>query len=69
MIGGPGKETTSFTKVIQGPGEAFWDFLQRLGSAVNRATSDPETRQSLAEIFAFEGANTECKRAIRLLKA
>ena len=42
---------------------------QDLGSALNRAISDPETRQSLIEILAFESTNTECKRALRPLKA
>jgi hypothetical protein len=40
-----------------------------LGSALNGAISDPETRQSLMEILDFENVNTECKRATRLLKA
>jgi hypothetical protein len=61
MIEEPGKKSTSFIKAIQGPTEAFTDFLQRLGSAVNRAIADPETRQSLTEILAFENGNTECK--------
>lgn len=37
------KKSTSFTKIIQGSAKAFTEFLQRLGSAVNRAISDPET--------------------------
>jgi hypothetical protein len=32
---GEGGESTSFTKVIKDPAEAFADFLQRLGSSVN----------------------------------
>jgi hypothetical protein len=39
-----------------------------LGSAVNRAISNPQTRQAI-EILAFENANTECKRVIEPLKA
>jgi hypothetical protein len=40
-----------------------------LGSAVNRATSDPETRPSLIIILALENANTEYMTAIKPLKA
>lgn len=69
ILGPEGKESTTFTKIIQGSGEAFTEFLQRLGSAVKRDILDPETRQSLIEILAFKNANTKCMRAIRLLKA
>lgn len=54
-----GWESTSFTKAIEGSGEAFTEFLQRLGSTVNKAILDPKTRQSLIEILAFESANIE----------
>ena len=63
------EKSISFTKVIQDFEEAFTGFLQRLGSAVDRAITDPETKQSLIEILAFENANTECKRVIKPLKA
>ena len=64
------KKSTSFTKIIQGSAKAFTEFLQRLGSAVNRAISDPETRYLLIKkILTFESANTKCKTAIRSLKA
>ena len=67
--GGAGSKSTLFTEVIQGSGEAFTEFLQRLGSAVKRDILDPETRQSLIEILAFENANTKCEGAIRPSKA
>ena len=38
------KRSEPFTKIIQGPKEAFTDFLQRLTSVVNRMVSDPEVR-------------------------
>ena len=56
-------------KVIQGTVDTFIDFLWRLDSAVNTAILDPETRQSLIEILAFENTNMEYKRATRPLKA
>jgi hypothetical protein len=50
MIEEPGGKSASFMKVIQEPTETFTNFLHRLGSAVKRAISDPETRQLLIEI-------------------
>ena len=43
----------SFTKVIQGPMEAFMDFLQRLTSAVNRMILNSEARQIMIKISSF----------------
>lgn len=64
-----GKRFESFTKIIQGPKEAFNYFLQRLTSVVNRIISDSEVRKILIEFLAFKKANLECKWAIRPLKA
>lgn len=61
-----GEKSTSFAKIIQGSGEDFTEFLQRLSSAVK---PDPETRQSFTKILAFENANTEYERIIKPLKA
>lgn len=65
----PGKSSESLSTIRQGPKEAFTDFLQRLTPAVNRIASDPEIRQLIIEVLAFEKANSECKRVIRPLKA
>lgn len=64
-----GERSESFTKIIQGPNEAFNDFLKRLTSAVNRIVSDSGVRQILIKSLAFENANSDCKRVIRPLKA
>lgn len=64
----PGERSTSFTKIAQGSGEAFTDYLQSLVSAINKAVSDPDVRQMVIEILAFENGNNECKRVIRPLK-
>lgn len=40
----PGGQSTSFTKVIHGPGEAFIDFLQ-IRFSYKQTKSDPETRE------------------------
>ena len=64
------EKSTSFTKIIQGSGEAFTDFFfQRFISAVNKAISDPDAKQVLTETLAFENANTKCEKVIRPLKA
>ena len=41
----PGKRTVSLTKASQSPGELYADFWQRLSSAVQRATADPDIRK------------------------
>ena len=64
----PGKKSTSFTKIIQGSGEGFTYFCQRLVSSVNKVVSDPDERQVLIETLVYENANTECKNDIRPLK-
>ena len=64
-----GKRTESFTKNIQGPKEAFTDFLQRLTSGVNRIVSDSEVRQILIKSLTFDNADSESQRVIRSLKA
>lgn len=56
-------------KIVQGSGEAFTDFLQRLVSAVNNAMSDPDEREVLIVTLSFENANTKCEGVIRPLKA
>lgn len=40
-----GKKSESFTKIIQGPKEAYTDILQRLTSDINRIVY-PEVRQN-----------------------
>lgn len=65
----PRIRSTSFMKIVQGSGEAFTDFLQRLVSAVNNAMSDPDEREVLIVTLSFENANTKCEGVIRPLKA
>lgn len=57
-----------FTKIIQGSGTAFTNFLHRLILAANKAISDLEARQMVIETLAFENLNTEHKKVIRALK-
>ena len=64
-IGEMGKKIESFTKVMQGPKEAFVDFLQRLTSAGNRMLPNSETRQIIIESLDFENANSLCKKTVK----
>ena len=68
-LGQRGKKIEAFTKVIQGPKEAFRDLLQRLTSALNRMIPNSEARQKINEFLALENDNSLCKRIIRPLKA
>ena len=54
----PRKKSTLFTKIIQGSGETFTEFLQRLASAMSKTISDHATRQVLIETLAYKNANT-----------
>lgn len=45
--------STSFTNIVQGSGEDFTDFLQRLVPALNKAVSDFDT-DMLIETLAYE---------------
>lgn len=60
----PRKKSTSVTKIIQGSGEGSADFLQRLVSAVDKATSDPDRRQVLIETFVFENTMPNVKKLL-----
>ena len=42
--------------------------LQRLVLAVNKAISDPDTKQVLIETLAYENVNSEYTKVVRLLK-
>lgn len=47
------KRSESFTKIIQGPKEAFTDSFQRMTSAVSRILSDSDIREILIKSLAF----------------
>lgn len=53
----------SFIKIMQSPRETFTDLLQRL-----TAILDPDEKQILIETLAFEYANADYKKFLRLLK-
>ena len=57
-----GKKLESYTRLTQGYGEPYTDFVQRLIKALITGVTDPEARQIVLESLAFESANLECKR-------
>ena len=58
------KENLSYTKILQGPNEAFADFLARLGVTISHNAAVEEARVQLEKLLTFENANQECQRAI-----
>ena len=54
----------SYTKILQGPNEAYADFLARLGVAVSHSIVGEEARVQLEKLLAYENVNQECQRAI-----
>ena len=65
----PGRKVESYTRVRQGQGEPYTDFLQRLIKALNTGITDPEARRLILESLAFENANLDCKKIIGPLKS
>lgn len=46
----------------------YTDFLSRWQDAIDRAVSQPEVRELLLKTLACENANSECQKAVKLLK-
>ena len=59
-----GEPKGSYTKILQGPNEAYADFLARLGVAISHIVVGEEARVQLEKLLAYENANQECQRAI-----
>ena len=59
-----GEPKGSYTKILQGPNEAYADFLARLGVAISLSVVREEARVQLEKLLAYENANQECQRAI-----
>ena len=55
---------SNYTKILQGPNEAYADFLPRLGVAISHNIVGEETRVQLEKLLAYENVNQECQRAI-----
>jgi hypothetical protein len=60
-----GDKTQEITKILQGPGEHFQDFVARLLHYMCRTVGDPELGTLLVKQLAFENANKHCEEALR----
>lgn len=62
-----GEPKSNYTKILQGPNEAYADFLPRLGVAISHNVVHnvvgEETRMQLEKLLAYENVNQECQRA------
>ena len=59
-----GEPESNYTKILQGPNEAYADFLTRLGVAISHNVVREETRVQLEKLLAYENVNQERQRAI-----
>ena len=59
-----GEPKGSYTKILQGPNEAYADFLARLGVAISCSVIGEEVRVQLEKLLAYENTNQKCQRAI-----
>ena len=59
-----GEPKGSYTKIFQGPNEAYADFLARLEVVISRSVTGEEVERQLEKLLAYENANQECQRAI-----
>ena len=66
---GSGDLQGQLSKVIQGPNEAYADFVARLMQTAGRVFGDVDTAMPLIKQLAYEQANKWCKEALRPWKA
>ena len=59
-----GEPKGSYTKIFQGPNEAYADFLARLEVAISHSVIREEVERQLEKLLAYENANQECQRVI-----
>ena len=59
---------SNYTKILQGPNEAYVEFLTRLGVAISHNVVREETRVQLEKLLAYENENQECQRAIASIR-
>ena len=59
-----GEPKDSYTKILQGPNEAYADFLARLETAISCSVIVEEARLQLGKLLAYENANQECQSSI-----
>ena len=59
-----GEPKGSYTKISQGPNEAYADFLARLQVAISHSVIGEEAIMQLGKLLAYENANQDYQRAI-----
>ena len=59
-----GEPTDSYTKILQGPGEMYVDFLASLETATSHTVIGKEAKRPLEKLLAYENANQDCQKAI-----
>ena len=59
-----GEPKSNYTKILQGPNEAYADFLARLGVAISVSVVREEARVQLEKLLAYENTNQKYQRAI-----
>ena len=63
-----GEPKGSYTKIFQGPNEAYADFLARLEVVISRSVTGEEVERQLEKLLAYENANQECQKAITSIR-
>ena len=54
------KPKGSYTKIFQGPNEAYADFLARLEVAISRSVTGEEVERQLEKLLAYKNENQKC---------
>ncbi|XP_063113037.1 endogenous retrovirus group K member 113 Gag polyprotein [Cavia porcellus] len=67
-LAGKGEHTGHLTKIIQGQGEPFSDFVARMLEAANRIFPDAEAAHPLIKQLIFEQCTKECRDVLRTNK-
>lgn len=54
----------SYTKILQGPNEAYADFLAGLRVAISHSVVEEEAKVQIEKLLTHENVNQKCQRAI-----
>ena len=55
-----GEPKGSYTKILQGPNEAYTDFLARLETVISCSVIGEDARSQPEKLLAYENANKKC---------
>ena len=68
-INPPRQASVSFTQIKQSNGETYVDFIPGPHQNLTKTVSQPDLRDLLMQVLAYDNANSECKKATQPLKA